>query len=297
MKKIVLMIFFLVAYSLATKMGTGRPYMCNPSYHGAFGYELGGPGSLYVPENILETDEKSAAQDEANIVRLIEKNSQKYIYGSTKLMPVVGEMKAVKKELKCYYIAYSKSKNAIVNDAYVAFATNIPQQVKKTAYDIERCDVTGKKCQHESEYSFFTCRNSEPTEKGCLVTEKGMELIVMRSCNKAHIASTNKDGLLFYLKLRDLPFGSESYLDFFVDYVKSQNYDEFKVTVPYGATEQDFFKVGNEAVQIAPGIDYYMDGKYIESVTFEKSPFKNIQEISDHCYDWGKKQLEKMEKK
>lgn len=294
MRKFVFMIFFLVAYSMGTNVKTGGApyYFCTPHYHGCFGFD----------ENALGYDPKLDKVEKSEINRFVinDGNSKKVVYGSSGLMPVVGKMQARKKILECHYITYSNSllkKDIDVNDAYVTFATNIPLQKEEKYYNVEKCNLSGTKCQDETTYSFVSCINSESTENGCKVTEKGMELVIARNCLDAIIAETNKDGLMFYLNLRKRPFEVPSFLDKFTDAINRQRPDYLTVSVPYGATEQDFFKVGNEAVQIAPGIDYYMDGKFIESVTFEKSPFKNIQEISDHCYDWGKKQLEKMEKK
>lgn len=211
-------------------------------------------------------------------------------YASIFPMPMIEKPRYDKSKMGCFFVE---------SKPYVTFGTNLPKQrmsinVRVTENSFAPC-YTDSTLVDKGEYLYFlgnaySCDIAVSSPEGCHEQKNGIRMVYPKDfrCGRYEVSEFNEKGLKHFARMME-----KKNLGDFMD--ETDNFEGHKpdmwAVLPYKFENSDARALGDSAAAHAPGMYYYFGATQVDSVSFKKSPFKNLKDALDHCYDWGKKQL------
>ncbi len=209
-------------------------------------------------------------------------------YASTSKLPVVGEIKPLEKDIKCHRYK---------DEIYIAIETSIPEQT--TEYEIHypsktKCFRNSQRCQEsisdtanleKEKPQHYFCKNTETTQEGCRVSEKG----ILFTYNKmgAKLRRTY-EALLLYLTLK-----TENNVSKFMETIEQEHLrDEFyRITLPWKFSDDDVNKHIEASIRKSKGMEFFDALKKSGRIN---ANFSSMQDVIKTCSEWAFKDSNKV---
>lgn len=249
-------------------------------------------GGGFVAHNSNQKSPKGKEDVQACYYRKILKDGEVTLvsYASIFPMPMIGKPRYDKSKMGCFFVE---------SKPYVTFGTNLPNQafgdyVQYTEKMARSCYVDSVLAQKGSTLFYlrgmYSCDIAVSSPEGCHEQKNGIRMVYPKDfrCGRYEVSEFNEKGLKHFARMMD-----KKNLGDFMD--ETGNFEGHKpdmwAVLPYKFENSDARALGDSAAAHAPGMYYYFGATQVDSVSFKKSPFKNLKDALDHCYDWGKKQL------